>query len=54
MNEKITETQTKQRHSETNRDNEPHGFNIHTEYFTLKQKNIPSQHFMEPSPKLTI
>ena len=22
--------------------------------FNLKQKNIPSQHFMEPSPKLTI
>ena len=49
------ETETKQRHSETNRNYETNGFNISTEHFILKQKDIPSsQHLMVPFPKLTI
>jgi hypothetical protein len=53
-NGQIMETETKQRHRETNRSYEPNGFNRYlNEHFILKQKNIPSSHLMVPSPKLT-
>jgi hypothetical protein len=49
------EKETKQKQSENNRSYERNGFNISTEPFILKQKDIPfSQHLMAPSPKLTI
>ena len=55
-NAHVTETEIKHRHSETNRNYEPDGFNkVYTKHFTVKQKNIPSpQYLMEHSPKLTI
>jgi hypothetical protein len=49
------ETETKQRHNETNRSYGPNGSNRSIEHFILNQKNIlSSQHLMVPSPKLTI
>jgi hypothetical protein len=53
INGQVMETEAKQRHSENSRSDEPNGSN--KEHFILNQKNIPfSQHFMVPSPKLTI
>jgi hypothetical protein len=55
INGQIMETETEQRHSETNRSFEPNGSNIFIEHFILKQKNIlSSQHLTIPFPKLTI
>ena len=50
------DTETKQRHSETNRSYESNELNRYLRnIFILKQKDIPSsQHLMEPSPKLSI
>ena len=55
INGQILETETKQRHSKTNRRYEINGFNRYLKHFILKQKNIPSsQHIMVTFPKLAI
>ena len=54
INGQIIETETKQRNSETNRSYELNGSNVSIDHFILKQKNIPSEHLMVTSPKLTI
>jgi hypothetical protein len=50
----VTETETKQRHSETSRGYEPNGINTYLEN-TIKQKNMTSsQHLMVLSLKSTL
>ena len=51
----IKETENKQKHSETNRNFEPNGFNKYLENILPQTKDIPfSYHLMEPSSKSTI